>query len=66
MKVGETMCCQTESKHGEFCGCGGPSEYRPRFMTRDQKITKLEKYLGGLQGEAKAVEEHIAKIKKEK
>ncbi len=62
------MCCQTESKHSEFCGCGceGPSIYRPRFMTRDQKITKLEEYLTGLQEEAKAVKEHIAKIKKEK
>jgi len=35
-------------------------------MTRDQKITKLEKYLADLQEEAKAVKEHIAKIKKEK
>jgi len=68
MKGGETMCCQTESKHSEFCDCGCDvhSEYRPRFMTKDQKITKLEGYLAGLQGEAKAVEEHIAKIKKEK
>ena len=60
------MCCQTESKHGEFCDCNVHSEYRPRFMTRDQKITKLEKYLADLQEEAKAVKEHIAKIKKEK
>jgi hypothetical protein len=34
-------------------------------MTRDQKIAKLEQYLAGLQDEAKAVEEHIAKIKEE-
>ena len=66
MKGGETMCCGTESKHGEFCGCGVPSEYTPRFMTRDQKIAKLEQYLAGLQDEAKAVEEHIARIKAEK
>jgi len=66
MKGGETMCCGTESKHREFCGCGVPSEYTPRFMTWDQKIAKLEQYLAGLQNEAKAVEEHIARIKAEK
>jgi hypothetical protein len=66
MKGGETMCCGTESQHGEFCGCGVPSEYTPRFMTADQRIAKLEQYLAGLQEEAKAVREHIAKIKKEK
>jgi len=60
------MCCGTESKHGNFSGCCGMhSEYTPRFMTRDQKITKLEKYRESLLDEAKAVEEHIAQIKKQ-
>jgi len=65
MKGGETMCCGTESRQSDFCGCGCGvhSEYTPRFMTRDQKISKLEQYLAGLREEAKAVEEHIAKIK---
>ena len=68
MKGGETMCCGTESQLSEFCGCGCGvhSEYRPRFMTKDQKIAKLEQYLTSPQDEAKAVEEHIAKIKEEK
>jgi len=35
-------------------------------MTNKQRIAKLEKHLGNLRDEAKAVEEHIAQIKKEK
>ena len=58
------MCCGTEGKHGNLSGCCGVhSEYTPRFMTRDQKIAKLEKYRDSLLAEAKAVEEHIAQIK---
>ena len=60
------MCCGTESRPDEFCGCGVQSEYTPRFMTTDQKIAKLEQYLAGLQDETKAVEEYIVKIKEEK
>ncbi|MFC1825372.1 hypothetical protein ACFL9T_21885 [Thermodesulfobacteriota bacterium] len=62
------MCCGTENRQGDFCGCGcgGKTGYMPRFMTRDQKIAKLEQYLAGLQDEAKGVEEHIANIQEEK
>ena len=69
------MCCGTESQHnawqwahhhGGFCGCGAPSHCGPRFMTKEQKIARLEEYLGGLREEAKAVEEHIAEMKEEK
>jgi hypothetical protein len=69
------MCCGTESQHsawqwarhhGSFCGCGALSHYGPRFMTKEQKIARLEEYLEGLRGEAKAVEEHIAEMKEEK
>lgn len=62
------MCCGTQTMAGEFCGCGCGirSEYTPRFMTKNQKIAKLEQYLAGLQEEAKAVKEHIAKMKQEK
>jgi hypothetical protein len=35
-------------------------------MTKKQKIAELEKHLTDLREEAKAVEEHIARIKKEK
>ena len=31
-------------------------------MTKKQRIAKLEKHLGDLRDEAKAVEEHIAQI----
>jgi hypothetical protein len=35
-------------------------------MTKKQKIARLENHLENLKEEAKAVEEHIAKIRKEK
>ena len=47
------------------CGCDDPEYFRPRFMTKEQRIAKLEAYLEDLRNEAKAVEEHIAQIKKE-
>ena len=40
----------------------GPS-FRRRFATRDERITRLETYLGELRAEAEAVEEHIAELK---
>ena len=75
MGGGDTMCCDTGSHYGFqrrehptacFCGCIDPEYYRPRFMTKKQRIANLEKHLGILRDEAKAVEEHIAQIKKEK
>jgi hypothetical protein len=38
----------------------------PHFMTKKQRIANLENFLADLRDEAKAVEEHIARIKKEK
>jgi hypothetical protein len=75
MKGGEAMCCANVSHHechrsgpknACFCGCDDPGSYKPRFMTKKQRIANLEKHLNVLQDEAKAVEEHIAQIKKEK
>ena len=75
MKGGEAMCCSTGSQHGFhsgghqnvcMCGCEGPGAYRPRFVSKKQRVINLEKYLEVLQDEAKAVKEHIAQIKKEK
>ena len=49
-------------------GCGseqwapGPS-FRRRFATRDERIARLETYLGELRAEAEAVQEHIAELK---
>lgn len=34
-----------------------------RFLTREERIARLEEYLKALQTEAKAVEEHIAELK---
>ena len=63
------MCCGTErSYHGGLCGCGcgAPSHCRPRFVSKEQRIAKLEEYLEGLREEANAVEEHIAEMKEKK
>ena len=75
MRGGETMCCTTGSRQGIqrwghqnvcFCGCDDPPYFRPRFMTKKQRITELEKHLADLRDEAEAVEEQITRIKKEK
>ena len=74
MRGGEAMCCSTTGHHGFqrwghqnvcLCGCDEPPYLRPRFMTRKQRIAGLEKHLADLREEAKAVEEHIAQIRKE-
>lgn len=57
------MCCGNQRQMSERCDCAIGSDYRPRFMTKEQKIAKLEKYLAGLQEEAKAVKAHIAEMK---
>ena len=75
MKGGEIMCCTTGSHHGFqkwghqnacFCGCDDPQYFRPRFMTRKNRIDRLEEYLKTLRDEVKGVEEQIDRIKKEK
>ena len=37
--------------------------FRRHFATRDERIARLETYLGELRAEAEAVEEQIAEIK---
>lgn len=68
------MCCGHESHHGGrqrghhhggFCACSGPFRSGRRFWTKEEKIAWLEQYLGGLQEEAKAVEERIVALKEE-
>ena len=63
------MCCGHESHHGHHhsgcCCCGGGSRLAPGFWTKEEKIAWLERYLEGLQEEAKAVEERLAKFKGE-
>ena len=60
------MCHATESVHQGCCCSGMPRQFMPRFMSKKQKIDKLETYLEGLMDEVRAVEEHIDEIKKEK
>ena len=42
-----------------------PNRYTARFMTKGQKIARFEDYLESLE-EARAVEEYINEMKKEK
>jgi len=53
--------------HGEGqCGCGGQGmgpAFRRHFLTREEKIARLEEYLKELQSEAKAVEERLAELR---
>ncbi len=68
------MCGETKSHHssrhwghhhGCSCGCCGPCHSGPYFWTKEEKIAWLKQYLEGLQEEAKAIEERIAKLEKE-
>lgn len=68
------MCCGTEGHHGRGvhhggfcgCGCGGHSHFGRCFLTKEEETAWLEQYLESLKTEAKAVEERIAALKKEK
>jgi hypothetical protein len=72
------MCCEREGHqggrhrghhrghhHGESCCCDGHARFGPSFWTKEEKIARLEDYLGGLQEEAKEVEERIAALRGE-
>jgi hypothetical protein len=52
-------------RHGGRCGCGQHHGFRRRFWTKEERIAWLEHYLENLQAEAQAVEEKLAKMKKE-
>lgn len=51
-------CCQPGGFHEGL--------FQRRFSTRKERIVQLEEYLKELQAEAKAVEEHLARMKAEK
>jgi len=74
----ESGCCRPSSHHhGDSCGepashhhDGGSCHdtdhgprLRRRFVSREEKIARLEAYLAELQAEAKAVEEKIARLR---
>ena len=49
--------------HEEMCCCTG-GEFHPRmFLTKEEKITHLNKYKEWLQNEAKGVDEAIERLK---
>jgi len=52
---------QWQHQHG--CCCH-PGYGLRRFPTREEIIAQMEEYLKQLQAEAKAVEEHLAELKK--
>ena len=49
-------CCQRE----QSCGCGHGFHIKRHFLTKEEKIARLESYLQDLQTEAQAVQERIA------
>jgi hypothetical protein len=49
-----------------MCGCDDPGNYRPRFLSKKQRLANLEAILENLQEETQAVREEINRIKKEK
>jgi len=51
-------CCQPGSFHEGL--------FQRRFSNREERITQLEEYLKDLKKEAKAVEEHLARMKADK
>ena len=67
--------CEHGEHHGRHgCGCGrghfgpgmsfGPGmHFRRRFLTREERMARLEEYLKVLQAEVKVVEEAIAEMK---
>ena len=50
--------CQREKSHG----CERKPHFSRRFLTTQEKISRLEQYLTDLQAEAQAVEEQIAQL----
>lgn len=54
-------CC----KHEQSCGCEQGYRAKRHFLTKEEKIARLEIYLHDLQTEVQAVQEHIVALKKE-
>jgi hypothetical protein len=45
-------------------GCRGDHDFQRRYQTKAEQITELVEYLSELKLEVKAVEEHLADLKK--
>ena len=66
---GDDCCCEENEHQRQRAGCcahehGSGQRFHRRFVTKEEHIALLEGYLKDLQTEAKAVEEHIADMKK--
>jgi len=57
------LYCKSEHQYSSSCGCGGHSEFGPIFLTKEEKITKLEQYLKDSQEQTKTIEERITVLK---
>lgn len=57
--------CSCHDHDEQACHCGGRHVFRRRFITREERIARLQAYLDALRQEAQAVEEHIAAIRAE-
>jgi len=75
MKGGKLMSCDSMHHHGKWQAghhhdsCCGHDFHHPHevfFMTKEQKISHLEEFIGHLKKRSEAVEEHIKKLKEEK
>ena len=62
------MCCHTQQHKSCGCqrekshGCEKNAHFSRRFLTKQEKISRLEQYLADLQTEAQAVEEQIGQL----
>jgi hypothetical protein len=58
-------CCMPHGNHHDHPGCCMPEQehgYRRRFLTKAEKIEKLQNYAEELKKELKAVEEKIQEM----
>jgi hypothetical protein len=62
------MCCQNQQHQSCGCqrekahGCKKDTHFSRRFLSKEERIARLEGYLSDLKAEALAVEEQIADL----
>lgn len=75
------MCCNSEHHHSSECCRGrghgsfqgsrhhgpmfGKSQCGRRFISREEKIERIENYISELKKELKGAEQHLEKLKEE-
>lgn len=63
------MCCESgfwRWGRPHFFACCPPFGFGPGFLTKEEAIAHLERYLEGLQAEVEDVKKRIAELKGEK